>query len=104
MPADRYLLAGLAVMFLVTVGLRAAPFAVLGRLRDSALIAFLATTMPTGVMVVLVVYTLRDLDGSTALPAALGVAATAGLHLWRRNALLSIVAGTAVSMLAQQLL
>jgi branched-subunit amino acid transport protein AzlD len=103
-PADRYLLAGLAVMFLVTVVLRAAPFAVLGRLRDSALIAFLATTMPTGVMVVLVVYTLRDLDGSTALPAALGVAATAGLHLWRRNALLSIVAGTAVSMLAQQLL
>ncbi|MER5638735.1 AzlD domain-containing protein [Kitasatospora sp. NPDC002227] len=107
MPSDRYLLTGLGVMFAVTFCLRAAPFAVLGRLRSSRLVAFLGTTMPTGVMVILTVYTLRDLDLTAhpyGLPAALGVAATTALHLWRRNSLLSIVAGTAVYMLAGQLL
>ncbi|KJK55889.1 branched-chain amino acid transporter permease [Saccharothrix sp. ST-888] len=107
MPGNGYLLVGLAVILAVTFCLRAAPFAVLGRLRDSALVAFLATTMPTGVMVILVVYTLRDLDLTIrpyGLPAALGVAVTAALHLWRRSALLSIVAGTGVCMLAGHLL
>ncbi|AUG79990.1 branched-chain amino acid ABC transporter [Kitasatospora sp. MMS16-BH015] len=107
MPSDRYLLAGLGVMFAVTFTLRAAPFALLGRLRASALVAFLATTMPTGVMVILTVYTLRDLDLTAhpyGLPTLLGVAATAGLHLWRHNSLLSIFAGTAVFMLAERLL
>jgi branched-subunit amino acid transport protein AzlD len=31
-----------------------------------------------------------------ALPFAVAVAVTGGLHLWRRNALLSILAGTVV--------
>ncbi|WP_441249948.1 branched-chain amino acid transporter permease [Kitasatospora sp. McL0602] len=107
MPGDGYLFAGLLVMFAVTCCLRAAPFAVLGRLRNSGLVGFLATTMPTGVMVILVVHTLRDLDLTSSpygLPAGLGVLVTAALHLWRRNALLSIVAGTAVFMLASRLL
>jgi len=105
-PTDTYVLAGLLVMFAVTVCLRAAPFAVLSRLRGSGLLTFLATTMPTGVMVILTVYTLRDLPLTTTLyglPALAGITATATLHLWRRNALLSIVAGTAAHLLAQQL-
>ena len=60
MPSTGYLLAGLGVMFLVTVALRAAPFVALTRLRDSAVVRYLGRTMPAGVMVVLVVYTLRD--------------------------------------------
>ncbi|MDH6127774.1 AzlD domain-containing protein [Kitasatospora sp. GP82] len=106
MPSNGYLVAALAVMLAVTFCLRAAPFAVLNRLRDSPVVGFLADTMPTGVMVILVVYTLRGLDLTTSpygLPASLGVAGTAALHLWRRNALLSIVAGTALYMLARHL-
>ncbi|RKE21547.1 branched-chain amino acid transporter permease [Streptomyces sp. TLI_171] len=103
MPDWRYVLAGLLAMFAVTVLLRAAPFVLLGRFRESGLLRFLAATMPTGVMVILTVYTLRDLQLDTAGPAAAGLAATVGLHLWRRNALLSIVAGTAVYVLALQL-
>jgi len=105
-PDDAYLLAGLTVMLAVTFCLRAAPFAILSRLRDSALVGFLATTMPTGVMVILVVYTLRDLDLTArpyGIPALAGLAATAALHLWRRNALLGIVAGTGVYMLVSHL-
>ncbi|MBW8795853.1 MAG: AzlD domain-containing protein [Streptomyces sp.] len=53
-----------------------------------------------GVMVILFVHCLRDLPltqpRGTAPLAALAV--TVGLHLWRRNALLSIIGGTAVSV------
>ena len=43
------------------------------------------------------------LTGSHGLPEAIAVAVTAGLHLWRRSTLLSILAGTAVYMLLVQL-
>ena len=52
------------------------------------------------------VYSLRNTDilsGSHGLPEAIAVAVTAGLHLWRRSTLLSILAGTAVYMLLVQL-
>ena len=57
-------------------------------------------------MMGLVVDSLRNTDilsGSHGLPEAIAVAVTAGLHLWRRSTLLSILAGTAVYMLLVQL-
>ena len=57
-------------------------------------------------MGLLVVYSLRNtqlLTGSHGLPEAIAVAVTAGLHLWKRSTLLSILAGTAVYMLLVQL-
>jgi FdhD protein len=54
-----------------------------------------------GLMVILVVYTLRHTqlrDVNAALPTTAALAVTVGLHLWRRNAVLSILAGTAVSV------
>ena len=102
-PGTAYLLAGLAVMFLVTVALRAAPFLALTRLRDSGVVRYLGRTMPAGVMVVLVVYTLRDT--TTALgswvPAAVALALTLGVHLAFRRAAASIVLGTATYMVLQ---
>lgn len=94
-PGAGYVLASLFVMFVVTVGLRAAPFAALALLRDSAVVKFLGTTMPAGVMVILVMYTLRDTGATTWLPAAIGLGATVAVHLWRRNPALSTVVGTA---------
>ncbi|MFF5981886.1 branched-chain amino acid transporter permease [Streptomyces olindensis] len=82
----------------VTWSLRALPFAALAPLRASATVRYLSTRMPAGVMVILVVYCLRDLPVTEARAAAplAALAVTAGLHLWRRDALLSILAGTAV--------
>lgn len=91
-------LAILLVVFAVTYLLRLAPFLALRHVRDSPLLAYLGRTMPLGVMVILVVYTLREVDLTrppAGLPELAGVAATAALHLWRRNTLLSIVGGTA---------
>ncbi|MEQ6900015.1 AzlD domain-containing protein [Nocardioides sp. YIM 152588] len=97
MPDPLYLAAGLAVAVAVTVATRAIPFAVADALRGSALLADLARWMPLGVVVILVVYCLAQIDlgdvsGATA--RLLGVGVTVGMHLWRRNGALSILAGS----------
>lgn len=98
MPDTTYLVAAVLVSATVTWALRALPFAVLAPMRASGTVRYLSTRMPVGIMVILVVYCLRDLPlthaGAAAPLAALAV--TVGLHLWRRNALLSILGGTAV--------
>jgi branched-subunit amino acid transport protein AzlD len=55
--------------------------------------------MPLGVMVILLAYTLRTLPPANpgqALPDVLALGATVGLQLWRHNAVLSILGGTAI--------
>ena len=69
------------------------------------IISYLGRTLPAAMMGLLVVYSLRNTDilsGSHGLPEAIAVTVTAGLHLWRRSTLLSILAGTAVYMLLVQ--
>ena len=107
MPSAGHILLTLLVIFAVTYALRLAPFLALRRVRDSALVTFLGRTMPLGVMAILVVYTLSSVDVTAAphgLPEAAGVVVTAALHLWRRNALLSIVGGTGTYMAVLALL
>ena len=102
MPDTLYLVAASLTMFAVTFALRALPFATLRPLRDSALVAYLSRHMPAGVMVILVVYTLRGVSLGEAphgLPEALAIAATVLLQLARRNAVVSILGGTAVYVL-----
>ncbi|WP_200300976.1 branched-chain amino acid transporter permease [Streptomyces adelaidensis] len=98
MPDARYAIAAIIVTAAVTWALRALPFAALAPLRASGTVQYLSTRMPAGVMLILVVYCLRDLPLSQtdALAPLAGLAATVGLHLWRRDALLSILGGTAV--------
>ncbi|MGU3582053.1 branched-chain amino acid transporter permease [Rhodococcus sp. C26F] len=99
-PGAAYVLGALVVMFVVTVALRAAPFLALSALKNSAFVDFLGRTMPAGVMVILVMYTLRDVGQSTWLPATVGLAGTIAVHLWRRNAALSTVVGTGLYLVA----
>lgn len=101
MPDWRYLLAAVAASAAVTWGLRALPFTVLARLRASPTVDYLRTRLPAGVMVILLVYCLRDLPighPRRALAPLLALAVTVALHLWRRNALISILSGTAVQV------
>ena len=106
MPGTGYLLAGLGVMFLVTVSLRAAPFIALTRLRDSGVVRYLGRTMPAGVMVVLVVFTLRDTTAELGawMPAAVALWLTLAVQLAFRRAAASIVLGTATYMLLRAVL
>ncbi|GAA4705029.1 branched-chain amino acid transporter permease [Phytohabitans rumicis] len=96
---DSYLITAVVLSAAVTWALRALPFTALARLRASDTVGYLAAHMPAGVMVILFAYCLRDLpltDPDRLLAPALALAVTIGLHLWRRNALLSILAGTTV--------
>lgn len=99
-PATGYVLASLLVMGAVTVALRWLPFVLIRALRGSELVRVLGVTMPVGVMVALVAFTMvgrtGDPGGWWAAPIALAV--TVGLHLWRRQAALSILASTALYM------
>ena len=66
----------------------------------------LGKLLPPAMMGLLVVYSLRSTDllgGSHGIPEALAAAVTAGLPLWRRNTLPSILAGTACDMARVQL-
>jgi len=101
MPDTPYLLAAVGAAAAVTWALRALPFTALAPLRASAAVGYLSARMPLGVMVILLAYTLRNLtlaEPVQALPDILALAATVGLHLWRRNAVLSILGGTAINV------
>jgi branched-subunit amino acid transport protein AzlD len=101
-PEIPYILAAIVISAAVTWALRAAPFAFLAPMRRSAVLPYLNEYMPPGIMVVLVFYTVRDTPVSiTPLTVAVGAGlfTTAGLHLWRSNATLSILGGTAVHVI-----
>lgn len=99
MPDAAYLASVVAVASAVTWTLRALPFALLAPLRASPVVPYLATSMPVGVMAILVVHTLRHTPltvppyGATV---GIALATTVALHLWRHNVVLSIAGGTAV--------
>ena len=98
MPDNAYIALLVSVSAAVTWALRALPFAALAPMRHSAVVRYLSVHMPVGVMVMLAIYTLHTAARETprdVLWLAVGVMVTAGLHLWRRQALLSILVGTA---------
>lgn len=68
-------------------------------------IRYLGTALPAAVFGLLVVYCLKDVSlftGSHGLPELIAIAAVAGLHLWKRQMLLSIAGGTVCYMLLVQ--
>lgn len=99
-----YVLAAAAI----TAALRFAPFLIFGRGRETpGLITYLGKVLPYAIMGMLVVYCLKDVSLAHApfgIPELLGCLIVAGLHIWRRNTLLSIAAGTVSYMLMVQFL
>ena len=97
----------IAVVALVTIGLRFLPFLVFGENRKTPLIiAYLGQVLPFAIMGMLVVYCLKDVRLTAApfgIPEAIGCAVVALLHIWKRNTLLSIGVGTVCYMLLVQL-
>lgn len=96
----------IAVMALVTMALRFLPFLIFGEHRQTPpLIAYLGKVLPYAIMGMLVVYCLKDVSFLSApfgIPEIIGCAVVAGLHVWKRNTLLSIGGGTVCYMLLVQ--
>lgn len=96
----------IAVCALVTAALRFLPFLIFGENRKTPpVIAYLGQVLPFAIMGMLVVYCLKDMTFLAApfgIPEVIGCAIVAGLHIWKRNTLLSIGAGTVCYMLLVQ--
>lgn len=82
------------------------PFAVFsGKKPAPKYIQYLGKALPGAIFSMLVVYCLRSVDvlhGAHGLPELIAIAVTAGVHLWRRQMLLSIAAGTVCYMVLVQ--
>lgn len=68
-------------------------------------IQYLGKALPSAIFGMLVAYCLRNveiLEGSHGLPELISIALVAGLHLWKRQMLLSIAGGTICYMLLVQ--
>jgi branched-subunit amino acid transport protein AzlD len=91
----------------VTIGLRFLPFLIFSEGRKTpALIAYLGRVLPYAIMGMLVIYCLKGITLTAApfgIPELLGCAVVAGLHVWKRNTLLSIGAGTVCYMILVQM-
>jgi len=87
---------------LVTLGTRAAAFLLFPASKEAPpFIRWMSVRLPRAVMAMLVIYCLKDLSFDTSvtwIPALASVALTAGLHLWKRQLMLSIAGGTALYM------
>ncbi len=102
-----YSFAVIAVVSFCTILLRAFPFLIFGGKREvPSLVKYLGDVLPASIMAVLVVYCFKSINlQATAnwLPAILAGILVAVLHLWRKNILLSIGAGTVCYMILIQM-
>ena len=100
-------IAMVAVIALVTMLTRFLPFLLFRENRKTpAFITYLSKVLPFAIIGMLVVYCLKDvhfLQYPYGIPEMIGCAVVALLHIWKRNTLLSIGAGTVCYMLLVQL-
>ena len=100
-----YLWLVIAAMAAATFVTRLGPFVLFRNRADHPLMRYLGRYTPPAIMTILLLYSLQGIDLSGppfGAPQLLAVAITAGVHLWRGNALLSIFAGTGFYMLVLQ--
>ena len=101
MKTELYSAALIAVMSLTTIALRFLPFLVFGGKRQvPKVVLYLGQVLPGAVLGMLVIYCLRDVAPTAeGLKQLLACGVVAGVQLWKRNSLWSILAGTLFYML-----
>ena len=99
----------LAIILAVSLGTqitRWLPFLLFPESKQSPkVVLYLGKVLPPAMMGLLVVYCFKNvswLSGSHGAPELLATAAVVGLHLWKKNVLLSIAGGTALYMVLLQ--
>lgn len=96
-----------AICAVITFSERALPFLLFRKGEVPGFIRYLGKVLGLAIMTTLVFYCMRGItfDSLKAFPPQLAACAlTVVLHLWRRNTMLSIVAGTACCMILTQIL
>ena len=100
-----YLLAAILVMAISTYLTRLTPFLMFTPEKKNAKLNFVAKNTPPMVMMILVIYMLKEVDylSTEIFYTLFALAVTVGLQILKRNALLSIVSGTIVYMFFVQM-
>ena len=97
----------IALCALATMLTRFLPFLLFSSRRPTPKsVRSLGRALPPAIFGMLVVYCLKNVcivSGSHGLPELIAIAVTVGLHLWKRQTLLSIAGGTIAHMLLIQL-
>lgn len=102
-----YVIIAVAIITVVTYLLRAAPFIALAKIADHPMVVEVGRSMPIGVMVILVAYTLTDVSFAEVVswvPAFAGILVTFLVHWKWSNAMPSIVSGIATYAILLHLL
>ena len=106
MTPTAYAVAAIVIMAAVTFLTRALPFLLFGRGdHPPRIILYLGRVLPPAIIAMLIVDCLRSTSFARPAdwaPALIACAAVVGLHLWRRNNMLSIVGGTVLYMVLVQ--
>lgn len=92
-------------MSIGTILLRFLPFLII-RKETPPYIAYLGRVLPPAIIGMLVIYCLKDVNCTAApfgLPELIASFCVVGLQVWRRNSLLSILAGTILYMFLTQM-
>lgn len=95
----------IAICAVITFLERALPFIIFRNRKVPAPVEYLGKVLPMAIMMTLIIYCLKDISFTQAAgwaPEIIAAAVTAGLHIWKRNTLLSIFVGTAVCMVLTQ--
>ena len=91
-----------AICALGTMATRFLPFLLFSPKRPTpAYVQYLGKALPAAIFGMLVVYCLKNVEffsGNHGLPELLAIAVTAGLHIWKRQMLVSIAGGTGFYM------
>lgn len=96
----------IAVAAAATLFIRAIPFVIFGGKREvPETVTYLGKVLPPAIMVILVIYCIKSINlfsGNHGIPELLSIAVVAGLHIWKKNTLLSIACGTILYMILVQ--
>ncbi|PCE21691.1 branched-chain amino acid transporter permease [Burkholderia ubonensis] len=98
MTSDWRALSVIIMISVVTIGLRYAPILLMKRLENNGYLRYLGERMPPGVMILLVLYTLKDKDLTRypyGLPDLAALALSVLIYWKSRNSLLAIGVGLA---------
>lgn len=100
-----YLILFIAVMAAATFVTRVAPFVLLRGKSEHPVLVFLGRYLPPAIMLLLLIYCFKDInwfvDGQ-GYAEIVSLMVVAGVHLWLRHPLVSILSGTALYMAMKQ--
>lgn len=100
-----HLLSVTTVVAIATFVTRALPFVFFNSIEPPAILSTIEKNLPPMILLLLVFYCLKDVywfQPPYGAPELFTILVITGLHLWKRNAMLSIFTGTGLYMLLVQ--